>query len=92
MKIGDMLTLLNVGALKDPSDLQIVLIEKDWSRRFITSKKPTVKDVGKNISKNNASLEDNHTYHQSIMVEIEGKIYSQIVFVLIHVGSSLSYI
>ena len=38
------------------------------------------------------ALEDHHAYHQSIVVEVAGKIFEQFVSILIDPGSTHSYI
>jgi len=51
-----------------------------------------VGDIGNLIHRINASLEGRKEYHQSSIVEIEGKIHNNKVFILIDPGASLSYI
>jgi hypothetical protein len=52
----------------------------------------TVGDIGISLHKRNASLDGEYAYHQSIIVEVEGKIHSHNVLILIDQGSSMSYI
>ena len=52
----------------------------------------TVNDLTINIHRINVALEDRHAYHQSTMLEVEGKISNIHVSILIDSGSSLSYI
>jgi hypothetical protein len=52
----------------------------------------TVGDIGRSIHKINASLDGRQAYHQSTIVEVEGKIHNNNVSILIDPGASLSYI
>jgi len=51
-----------------------------------------VGDVGCNLPRINAALEDRQAEYQPTMVEFEGKISNLTVFVLIDPGATLSYI
>ena len=52
----------------------------------------TVGDVARNIPRINAALEDRQADFQPTMIELEGKLLSQNVSVLVDLGASLSYI
>ena len=52
----------------------------------------TVNDIARNIPIVNVSLEYRQVYHQSTMLEVEGKVLNIHVSILIDSGSSLSYI
>jgi len=47
--------------------------------------------VAKSIPKINVALEEHQVEYQPTMVEFEGKIFDQAIFVLIDPGSTLSY-
>lgn len=49
-------------------------------------------DVARSIPKINTALEDHQAKYQPTMVEFEGKIFDQIVSVLIYSGVTLSYV
>ena len=49
-------------------------------------------DVARNIPRINASLEDRKADYQPKMIEIEGKLLSQHVSILVDPGASLSYV
>lgn len=51
----------------------------------------TVKDMAREITQICVELDDWEEYHQSTIVEVEGKISKQPMFVLIDLGSSHSY-
>jgi hypothetical protein len=52
----------------------------------------TVEDMGKNIPRIYAALEDRQAEHQSHMIEVEGKIINHPISILIDLGASHSYI
>lgn len=52
----------------------------------------TVNGVAQNIPIVSTGMEDQHTDHQSTMMDIEGTILNQYVSILIGLGDSLSYI
>jgi len=52
----------------------------------------TVYDIARNIPRISAALEDRQAEHQSTMIEIEGIISNQRVYVLIDPRASISYI
>lgn len=52
----------------------------------------TMGDVARNIPRINASLEDCQADYQPTMIELEGKLCSQTVPILVDPGASLSYI
>ena len=51
-----------------------------------------VNDIAGNITRKNDDLEDRQVYHQSIILEVEGKISNTYVSILNDSGASLSYI
>ena len=53
---------------------------------------PTISEVARNIPGINVVLDDHQADYQPLMVECEGKISNQNVFVLLDHGASLSYI
>ena len=55
-------------------------------------KEETIKDVGKNMPKIYAYLENRQEDYQSHMIEVEGKIDNQPISILIDSGASHSYI
>jgi len=52
----------------------------------------TVGDIGKNIHRINTTLDGRKTNHQSIIVEIEGKVHNKKVYILIDPRASLCYV
>ena len=52
----------------------------------------TIGDVALNIPKINATLEDRQEYYQLTMIELEGKLHSQTISVLVDPRASLSYV
>ena len=52
----------------------------------------TVHYITRHIRRNNVTLEDQQEYHQSTMLQVEGKILNTHVSILIDSGASLSYI
>ena len=52
----------------------------------------TVGDVARNIPRINAALEDRQVDYHLTMIELEGKLLSQPVSILVDLGASLSYI
>ena len=52
----------------------------------------TVGDVANEMHRINATLESQHTYHQTSMVEVQGMIQNFSISILIDPGASLSYI
>jgi hypothetical protein len=52
----------------------------------------TIEDMGKNIPRIYATLEDQQVEHQSHMIEVEGKIINHLVSILIDLGAIHSYI
>ena len=51
-----------------------------------------VGDVGHNIPHIYAIVDNKQTYHQASIIEMEGKLYSQVVSILIDLGSNYSYV
>ena len=51
-----------------------------------------VGDVARNIPRINAALEDQQADYQPTMIELEGKLLSQSVSILVDPGASLSYV
>ena len=51
-----------------------------------------VGDVARNIPRINAALEDREADYQLTMIELEGKLLSQPVSILVDPGASLSYV
>ena len=49
-------------------------------------------DVARNIPRINAALEDWQADYQLTMIELEGKLISQPVSILVDLGASLSYV
>ena len=49
-------------------------------------------DVARNIPRINAALEDRQADYQPTMIELDGKILTQYVSILVDLGTSLSYI
>ena len=49
-------------------------------------------DVAQDIPRINAALEDHQVDYQPTMIELEGKILSQFVSILVDLGVSLSYV
>jgi hypothetical protein len=52
----------------------------------------TMEDMGKNVPRIDASLDNNKVEFQSHMIEVEGKIKNQTIDILIYSGASHSYI
>ena len=52
----------------------------------------TVGDVARIIPRINASLEDHREYYQPTMIELEGKLLSQSISILVDLGAILSYV
>jgi hypothetical protein len=52
----------------------------------------TIDDVGKNMPRIYATLDNRHEYYQSHMIEVEGNIDNHPIAILIDSGSNLSYI
>ena len=49
-------------------------------------------DVARNIPRINAALEDRQADYRPTMIELEGKLLSQPVSILVDPGASLSYV
>jgi len=52
----------------------------------------TVNDIARSMPRISVALENQQVDHQSIMLEIEGKISNQIVSILIDPGATLIYV
>lgn len=48
--------------------------------------------MARNIPRINVDLEDRHEDYQPIMIELEGKLLSQLVSILVDPGENLSYV
>ena len=66
-----------------------------WGRNEVVTNLQEASIVGyvsRNIPRINAALEDRQADYQPTMIELEGKLLSQTVSVLVDLGASLSYI
>ena len=85
--------LLNVGNVKDPTCTDIVHLRmKVQGQLIIIQEAETVGHVVRAIPRIYAALEDHQVDHQSIVVEVAGKIVEQSISILIDPSSTYSYI
>jgi predicted aspartyl protease len=83
----------NVGDAKKITCTRISLTEKIKMKTMHNIQEATtVEDMGRNIPRIYAALEDRQAEHQSNMIEVEGKIINHPVAILIDSGESHCYI
>jgi hypothetical protein len=51
-----------------------------------------VGDIGRSVHRINVAIDGRQAYHQSTILEVEGKIHDNNISILIDPGASLSYV
>jgi len=65
---------------------------RDNKRVYHVQEANMVNDVAKNVPIIYATIENRQAYHQASVVDLEGIISKQPIFILINLGSNLSYV
>jgi hypothetical protein len=82
----------NVGDANKITCTRISLTKKTKKTLHNNQEATTIEDMGINISRIYVALEDQQEEHQSHIIEVEGKIFNKLIFILIDSRARHSYI